>query len=195
MLRSSEWVLLVYYVYCMLCSVVMPVRAGVMPVTLAMNTLVIGGLLLLAYAENLRHRRVLAIMRDWYPLPLMLLAYREMGWFAPAQHTYELERAWIVYDRLLLNDWGLRALIESTGPLLPSILDISYSLVYAIAPFCMGWLYHRHRIERMNGFLTTFLLASAAPKESLAPSSRVTARSKARLPRLAAPAPPSISAK
>lgn len=158
MLRSSEWVLLVYYVYCMLCSVVMPVRAGVMPVTLAMNTLVIGGLLLLAYAENLRHRRVLAIMRDWYPLPLMLLAYREMGWFAPAQHTYELERAWIVYDRLLLNDWGLRALIESTGPLLPSILDISYSLVYAIAPFCMGWLYHRHRIERMNGFLTTFLL-------------------------------------
>ncbi|MBS1827399.1 MAG: phosphatase PAP2 family protein [Acidobacteria bacterium] len=158
MLRSSEWVLLGYYIYCMLCSVVMPVRHGVMPVTLALNTLVIGGLLLLAYAENLRHKRTLSIMRDWYPLPLMLLAYREMGWFAPTHHTNELERGWIVYDRLLLNDWGLRTLIESTGPLLPSILEISYSLVYAIAPFCMAWLYHRHRIERMNAFLTTFLL-------------------------------------
>ena len=96
--------------------------------------------------------------RDWYPLPLMLLAYREMGWFAPTHHANELERAWIVYDRLLLNDWGLRALIESTGPLLPSALEVSYSLVYAIAPFCMAWLYHRHRVERMNAFLTTFLL-------------------------------------
>ncbi|MFN7931917.1 MAG: phosphatase PAP2 family protein [Bryobacteraceae bacterium] len=158
MLRSSEWVLLGYYVYCMVCSIVMPVRAGVMPVTLALNTLVIGGLLLLAYTENLRHKRTLSIMRDWYPLPLMLLAYREMGWFAPTHHTNELERGWIVYDRLLLNDWGLRALIEATGPLLPSILEISYSLVYAIAPFCMAWLYHRHRVERMNSFLTTFLL-------------------------------------
>jgi len=147
-----------YYVYCMACSIVMPVRAGVMPATLATNAMVICGLLLLAYAENLRHRRLLSVMRDWYPLPLMLLAYREMGWFAPSSHSYQLEHGWIVYDRLLLNDWGLRALIESTGPVLPSLLEISYSLVYAIAPFCMGWLYHRHHTARMNAFLTTFLL-------------------------------------
>ncbi|MBL8177963.1 MAG: phosphatase PAP2 family protein [Bryobacterales bacterium] len=158
MLRSSEWVLTGYYVYCMACSVILPVRAGVMPVTLAINALVIGGLLLLAYAENLRHKRLLGIMRDWYPLPLMLLAYREMGWFAPESHTYRLEQGWVVYDRLLLSGWGLRALIESAGPLLPSMLEICYSLVYAIAPFCMGWLYHRRHVSRMNAFLTTFLL-------------------------------------
>lgn len=158
MLRSSEWVLLSYYVYCMACSILMPVRAGVMPVTLATNTMVIGGLLLLAYAENLRRRRLLSVMRDWYPLPLMLLAYREMGWFAPSTHSYQLEHGWVIYDRLLLNGWGLRALIESTGPVLPSFLEICYSLVYAIAPFCMGLLYYRHLGRRMNAFLTTFLL-------------------------------------
>ncbi len=150
--------LLGYYSYCIACSMVLPVRAGVMPVTIALNMLVMGGLLLLAYAENLRHKRILSIMRDWYPLPLMLLAYREMGWFAPATHTYELERGWVAYDRLLLNDWGMRQWIEAAGPVLPSLLEISYSLVYAIAPFCMGWLYYRRRVERMNRFLTTFLM-------------------------------------
>ena len=150
--------LIAYYSYCIGCSILMPVRDGVMAVTIGMNSLVMGGVLLLAYAENLRHRRFLSIMRDWYPLPLMLLAYREMGWFAPSQHTYALEYGWVLYDRLLLDDWGLRRLIEAAGPLLPSILEISYSLVYAIAPFCMGWLYHRRKLERMNAFLTTFLL-------------------------------------
>jgi len=157
MLRPSEWVLIAYFTYCVACSQFMAVRPGVPVVTAAVNTLVIGALVFLAYAEGLRHRRMLTIMRDWYPLPLMLLAYREMGWFAPASHAYELERSWIRYDRLLLNDWGLRRIVESTGPVGPSLLEISYSLVYAIAPFCMAYLYARRLPKRMDAFLTTFL--------------------------------------
>lgn len=157
MLRSSEWVLIAYFTYCIVCSQLLTVRANVPLVTFLLNSAVIGGLVFLAYAEGLRHRRYLSVMRDWYPLPLMLLAYREMGWFAPATHSYELEHAWIRYDRLLLNDWGLRRTIESAGPFGPSVLEISYSLVYAIAPFCMAWLYSRRLPERMDAFLTTFL--------------------------------------
>lgn len=158
MLRSSEWVLAGYFSYCIACSLLLPVRGSVRLVTIALNVLIIAGLLLLAYAENLRHREFLRIMRDWYPLPLMLLAYREMGWFAPDTHTYEFEHAWIVYDRLLLDTLHLRALIEAAGPLFPSLLEVSYSLVYAIAPFCMAWIYYRRVRERVNAFLTTFLL-------------------------------------
>jgi membrane-associated phospholipid phosphatase len=157
MLRVSEWVLVAYFSYCIACSQWMDVRPGVERITPALNSLIIGGLVLLAYAEGLRHRRLLSIMRDWYPLPLMLLAYREMGWFAPPSHSYELEHSWIGYDRLLLNDWGLRRLIEIAGPLGPSLLEVSYSLVYAIAPFCMGWLYARRYEKRMDAFLATFL--------------------------------------
>ena len=158
MLRSSEWVLIVYYSYCIACVLVMSVRPGVPAATLGLNLLVILGFLLLARAEEIRHRQFLTIMRDWYPLPLMLLAYREMGWFAPASHAHAFEHSWIVYDRLLLNDWGIRQWIEVAGPMLPSILEISYSLVYAIAPFCMAWIYYRRKPERMNAFTTTFLL-------------------------------------
>lgn len=156
-MRSSEWLIIAFFLYCAGCSIFMDVRAGIAPVTLTVNALVITGLVLLAYAENLRHHAVLRIMRDWYPLPLMLLAYREMGWFAPAVHHYKYEAGWVAWDRIVLNHWHLRALIESLGPLLPSLLEISYSLVYTIAPFCMGWLYYRRRMERLDTFVLVFL--------------------------------------
>ncbi|MCC6366097.1 MAG: phosphatase PAP2 family protein [Bryobacterales bacterium] len=156
-LRRSEWVLAVYFSYCAVCSAALPVRPDITRVTLSVNAMVLAGLLLLAYAEGLRHLRLLRVMRDWYPLPLMLLAYREMGWFAPRTHTYKLEQGWVVWDRLLLNHWGLRSLVEAAGPVGPSLLEICYSLVYAIAPFCMGWLYARHKAGRMDAFVTVFL--------------------------------------
>ena len=65
----------------------------------------------------------------------MLLAYKEMGWLAPAAHDHHLEQSWIVWDRSLLRDWRLRQIIESAGPLFPSILEACYVLVYALPVF------------------------------------------------------------
>ena len=93
---------------------------------------------------------------------MILLAYREMGWFAPATHTYELENAWIYWDRLVLNQWGARAAIELLGPFLPSVLEIAYSLVYAVPVFGMAMLYVYKRTERADRFSVTFLLGTLA---------------------------------
>jgi membrane-associated phospholipid phosphatase len=156
--RRSEWVLIAYFTYAAGCSLAMDVAPAVRHITLIINALVIAGLFLLARAEALRHRRLLTIMRDWYPLPLMLLAYKEMGWFAPRVHTYELEQSWIVWDRIVLHRLRLQDAIETLGPLLPSLLEVSYSLVYTIAPFCVGWLYYRRRAARVDAFLFAFLI-------------------------------------
>ncbi len=156
-MRPSEWLIAAYFSYTALCSLVMDVRPGIRPVIFTVNALVIATVILLVFAERLRRRLVLTVMRDWFPLTLMLLAYREMGWLAPPFHTYRWEMSWIQWDRVLLNAWGLRAAIESLGPVVPSILEISYSLVYTIAPFCMAWIYYRRKPERMDAFLTVFL--------------------------------------
>jgi membrane-associated phospholipid phosphatase len=157
LLRPSEWIIAAYFTYAAVCAFVLPVRAGVPRTILILNSIIIGGLLLLAWAARLRHRPLLEMLRDWYALPLMLLAYREMGWLGPESHTPSLEYAWIVWDRRLLDDWGLRALIEATGPVLPSLLEISYTLVYTIAPFSMAWIYLQRRRELMDPFLVIFL--------------------------------------
>ncbi len=158
MLRRSEWLLVAFFVYTAILSGFLPVSPGVRTVTHALNFTIVANYALLAYADSVRPTKLLGVMRDWFPLVLTLLCYREMGWFAAAEHTYELERQWIVWDRWLLSDWSARAAIERLGPAIPSLLEIAYSLVYAIAPFGIAMLYVYQRRERADRFWVYFLL-------------------------------------
>lgn len=79
------------------------------------------------------------LSRDWAPLAAMLIAYREMNWFAPAVHDHHLENSWILWDRMVF-DHGLRAAVESAGALLPGYLELCYLLVYAVAPVSVAAL-------------------------------------------------------
>jgi membrane-associated phospholipid phosphatase len=156
--RASELLLIAYLVYAGGVAAVLPVSPEIRRTTLLLNAAVISAYGLLAYVDSLRRTRWLGVIRDWFPVTLMLLCYREMGWFAQPHTTFHLETSWVVWDRVILNQWHGRALIELLGPVLPSILEIAYSLVYAIAPFSMAMIYVYGRRERANTFLFTFLL-------------------------------------
>jgi membrane-associated phospholipid phosphatase len=150
-----------YFLYAAVMSAVLPVASAVTSFTLGLNLTLIGLFVAMAYAGRMSpHSAALSIVRDWFPLAVLLLAYREMGWFAPAHHTFELEKGWIVWDRLLLSDWGLQAAIEAFGPVLPSLLEICYSLVYSIGPLCLAALYIWGRRERADALLFRFLLGT-----------------------------------
>jgi membrane-associated phospholipid phosphatase len=159
--RSSEWVMIAYFLYAAVISAVLPVPTAVTSFTIGLNLTLVGGFVTLAYASRLRpEAAMLSIVRDWFPLSVLVLAYREMGWFAPAHHSFELEQGWVVWDRLLLNGWGAQGAIESLGPLLPGLLELCYSLVYTIGPFSMAALYFWGRRERADAFLFRFLLGT-----------------------------------
>ncbi len=93
------------------------------------------------------------MLRDWYPLSLFLLAYREMGWFAPSRHTYRLENLFEGWDKALLNDLGLKRLIEVAGPVFPSVLELAYCLVYAVPAFSLAMLYVYRKSARSQALL------------------------------------------
>jgi len=163
LLRRSEWILIAYFTYTVVLAQFLRVHPSIPRLVFVLNLTVITGFVLLAYADSLRSRRFLSAIRDWYPYPLMLLAYREMGWLAPLERTYELERAWVVWDRMLLNAWGLREAIEFFGPLLPAILELAYALVYVIPAFAISMLYGYGHRERVDRFLVPFLLGILVP--------------------------------
>jgi len=110
--------------------------------------------------------RYFQILRDWVPIAFTLTAYREMNWFTPAIRDHHLERSWIVWDRWLLDTAHLRAAIESLGSLLPSCLEISYVLVYAIAPISLTILFLNSpfelRRQRVNTFWFAYLAGTLA---------------------------------
>jgi membrane-associated phospholipid phosphatase len=112
----------------------------------------------LVYFGSAKPRVMLEAIRDWLPLGMVLLAYREMGWFALPHHAALLESRWIIWDRFFLSHGG-RAIIESLGSLVPSVLEIAYALVYALPPFALGALYLHGRREMADRFLTVVVLS------------------------------------
>jgi membrane-associated phospholipid phosphatase len=95
--------------------------------------------------------------RDLAPIFYTLAAYREMDWFTPAVHAHRLERAWVVWDRRILDDGHLRAAIESTGALLPGFLELCYGLVYAVALVSLIVIFVNRCRDRVNLFWLAYL--------------------------------------
>jgi membrane-associated phospholipid phosphatase len=158
-LRPSGIILLIYFIYTATIAQLLPVRRSVANVILAVNILVLAGYIALARAES-NLDPVVAVLLDWVPLALIILAYKEMGCFVPNRITYRLEERWIVWDRMFLNKCGVKAAIERLGPLFPSILEFSYSLVYVMPVLGLSALYVNHRSNESDRFLVQFVLST-----------------------------------
>ena len=156
-LRLSEWVLIAYFCYTMALAAFWNRSTSIQPAIPLSAAAIPVAVLLLAWADSRRPRKLTGILRDWLPLALVLCAYLRLDAFRPALHSYRLERGWVLWDRRLLNDWGGRAVIEALGLLLPSLLDLSYLLLYAIPPLCVAMLYWSGRRRQVDRFLFMFL--------------------------------------
>jgi membrane-associated phospholipid phosphatase len=144
-LRASEWLILGYFFYVAILAVFFfaPFKA----IALAAAVSVV--MLLLARSKS--------VTRDLAPLGFTLAAYREMNWFTPAVRDHHLEKVWIVWDRRLLDDFHLRAAVESLGALIPSYFEMCYFLVYGVSPAAIALLFLYHRRARANDFWLAYL--------------------------------------
>lgn len=151
-LRATEWLLIAYFSYVALLSAT---RLPLLVLFLAASLVAV-----LAYGESHGNREFFSIARDWVPLALTVIAYREMDWFTPLAWDHHLEFRWIGWDRSLLYQWNFQRAVEWLGALLPSYLELCYLLVYAVGPFTVAVLYLEHRRNRVNRVLFLYLLGT-----------------------------------
>jgi len=157
-IRWPERVIVGFLIYAAAAALTLPVAPPVRNLVVLLNLAVFLTYGLLIYLDSTRRMLVTGLIRDWLPLALILIAYREMGWLALPHHGHGLEAHWVIWDRLALRG-GAKAVIEAFGPVLPSALEIAYTLVYALAPFSIAVLYLYGRRERVDTFLFIFALA------------------------------------
>ena len=157
-IRWPERVIYIFLIYAAAMAMVLPVAPGVTNLIVRLNVAVIVSYGLLVRFDFTHPRLVTSITRDWLPLAVIVLAYREMGWLALPHQSHALESHWIVWDRQILHG-GAKAVVEAFGPILPSVLEIAYSLVYALAPFSLAVLYLYRRRDRVETFLLVFTLS------------------------------------
>lgn len=153
-IRGPEWVVIVFLIYASSLAVLLPVSPHVVNRVLVLNSIAIG---IYGVLVRFNHSLTVDIIRDWLLLGMILFAYREMGWFAMSSQSHTLEASWVAWDRLFLRG-GAKAVIEFLGPVLPSLLEVSYSLVYTLAPASVAVLYLYRRRDRVDRFLLVFAI-------------------------------------
>ncbi|MBI5086790.1 MAG: phosphatase PAP2 family protein [Acidobacteria bacterium] len=180
--RRSELFFSAYFIYAAAVALFRPIPTDIRVLIVYLNSALILWFCLFAWANKERGFLALDHVRDWYPIPLILLAFREMGWMALPHASTSFEDYWVVWDRRLLYQWGLKSAIESLGPLLPNILELSYLLVY-IVPILTAIVFYRCKArEKLDdaysillfGTLTAYALYPFFPSEpprSVFPSS------------------------
>ncbi len=100
------------------------------------------------------------VVRDWAALGLLLLAYRQIDWLAPKPPLVQWQQTWLGWDRVWLDQIGLRAALERFGGLVPSVLEAVYLSLYAIRALCLGALYFYRKRAQIDSFLTTLFLGT-----------------------------------
>lgn len=111
--------------------------------------------------ETARSSALTRVVRDWLSMGLILAAYWSVGWFASPPLVIRQEQ-WLGWDRVILNDWGLRAGVESLGRVIPSLLELLYLLLYAVPPICICAIYWVGGRVRVHAFLFTLLLGTCS---------------------------------
>ena len=146
--QNHSVVIPAYFLYCAVISPLYP-QTGFRPLLMAIVAIAI--YVAVQKTEFLWH---------WVYLAFTLAAYREMDWFTPPSKDHHLENVWITWDRWLLHDFGLQRGIEAFGSALPSLLEASYLLVYAVGPLALAILYMEKRPERAGTLLVYYQTAT-----------------------------------
>ena len=157
--RVCEWILLGFFLYTSGLALILPLSSDTRVRTICVNVLVLAILHCLSRWNLSRHWRT---VRDLFPIACVLLAYQQMGWFAQPHEAFDLERAWVVWDRLLLADFGLQGAIELLGPVLPGLLELLYVLTYVLAPSGYLILLACGRLDRADRFLALYAGSAVA---------------------------------
>ena len=155
--RISEWVLIGFFVYIVVLSPLFPSRPrlGLQPLLILLA--VSAFLWLLSLLEHGVAARGIRIARDWAPLLLIFVAFREMELFLPPHYNLHFEEKWARWDQFLLVECHGRHLIESLGKVLPIYLELCYLLVYGVSSYCVGTLEARGTRGSVKRFWTIYL--------------------------------------
>jgi membrane-associated phospholipid phosphatase len=153
--RTAERVVLTFFVY----TAVLSLAYGLSPLKCAIAILTPMMVFALACAESCWGSTRWSIAREWLLPGTVIGGYWQMGWFSSG-HNAHWETTWLGWDRVILETWGLRQLAEHSLTFIPGLLELSYLLLYAIPPVCLGILYWRRARLQVDRFLVVFAMGT-----------------------------------
>ena len=130
-------------------------------------------ILVLWAVEKANSRRWTRLAREFLSLGLIVPGYWSLGLLSTARFS-TWQPIWVVWDRVLLYDLGVKAGVEQFGAVVPFVLELVYLLLYAFPPtalLTLNFIDQRSRIGRylfilFLGTFTAYLLLPVWPVSS-----------------------------
>lgn len=154
-LRRAEWVIVTFFAYLATLGFVRSLSAAqvmvlcTLPFTLWFSWRV----------ECSASRPWSRVLREWSSLGVILTAYWILDWFT-APPMLSVQAQWVRWDRMLLDDIGLRQLIESCGSVLPALLETVYLGLYAVPVAALGIVHGFGERNQTYRFLCVLFLGT-----------------------------------
>lgn len=159
LLRRSEWICGGYFVYIALLSFFIRISPHRRRWLVAVNAAVVIALLLLPRVDEFPSGQFASVLRDWVPVPLILLGYHESGRLTFPRGDQLIEKTFLRWDAQL-SGLGLFHFMKGNLPgWLDAVFEFSYLQCYVIVPSGIAVLYLAHKTTLTDQYWSVVLPA------------------------------------
>ncbi len=138
--RVSEKLVLGFFAYAATVCFVFRLSFSDRMTILGLNVMACTVVFLVRKAAHERPSKFITSVRDWLPAGLILLAYRESGLFFLPDPSHRLDRLFVRWDSVLLQNPLVLGALSLLSPWLQSYLEVSYLFCYPLVPLGLGCL-------------------------------------------------------
>jgi membrane-associated phospholipid phosphatase len=137
-----------YFTYMTVEVFLFPLSIRERTIVVILNLLACATILVLEKNAASQRSHFLAVVRDWLPCILILVAYREAGLLFVPDPSHRLDYVFIRGDEILLNNSWVTSALAMGSPWLQRYLEFSYFLCYPVVPLGVATLYLTARGNR-----------------------------------------------
>jgi len=131
-LSIAEHAALAFFIYIIVAASIVHAASRDWCFVLTLNSVTFATLIVL---HRIRHRAPwLAAAADLFPALLVLVAYRESGILLAPDPAHHLDYVFILWDRVLLHNGLVQALLQAGAPWVQHYLELAYLLCYPLVP-------------------------------------------------------------
>ncbi len=139
-LRVAEKLAIGFFGYTTIAALVFPLELPQRLALVGLNLLACAVVVLLSRYGVKERSPFLAIVRDWLPCILILVAYRESGLFFRPDPANRLDQLFVRWDDALLKNPWVLGLLTALSPWLQRYLELAYLFCYPSVPLALGSL-------------------------------------------------------
>lgn len=149
-LRAMDAVGLLALLLLALTNIIFSTRVPHWGLLVALNLVLVSVLISLVSAAAKSSNGFLAFLRDWYPVPVTLIVFKELYLMVHPISPHNFDAVFIAIDRWMFGMDPTRWLGHWTNPLLTEVMQLSYSMFYFLFLIAAIEYYQKHRIEEFR---------------------------------------------